>query len=276
MLISIILICLLQTQTISSNYNNFTYNYLHEPILKCRRIRDLSTKLIILVKTSTINVNRREIIRRTWNRKFDDFTSKIIFELGLPNDKDLQAQIDRESTRYGDILQGNFVDTYHNLTMKSIMGFKWATKNCNKTDFILVADDDNVISVLNLLKLLRTLDKHDMIYMGHLYKESIPIRDFDDKYFISFEEYGNETYPPYISGTAILFSFQTFSEITEMIPFFKSFWIEDAYIGVLAKAANILPTHNPHFHLKRIKDDKQMIVASNYGKFEKFKKKRRG
>lgn len=59
---------------------------------------------------------------------------KVVFLLGLPsnsNDSTIQNKILEESEKYGDIIQEGFIDSYNNLTLKSIMMLKWITNNCN-------------------------------------------------------------------------------------------------------------------------------------------------
>ena len=57
-----------------------------------------------------------------------------------------------------DILQWDFVDTYHNLTMKSIMTLKWASSSCPTTKFVVKMDDDVFFNVANLKKELKSLN----------------------------------------------------------------------------------------------------------------------
>lgn len=47
--------------------------------------------------------------------------------LGAVNNESLQNAINEESERYHDLVQGNFVDSYRNLTYKHVMGLKWIT-----------------------------------------------------------------------------------------------------------------------------------------------------
>lgn len=62
-----------------------------------------------------------------------DVDFKLVFLLGLPaseNHTDVQMQIEEEVKMYGDIIQEDFIDSYNNLTLKSIMMLKWVTNNC--------------------------------------------------------------------------------------------------------------------------------------------------
>ena len=55
----------------------------------------------------------------------------------------------------GDIIQENFLDSYNNLTLKSIFILKYIKNNCkNKVQYVLKCDDDTFINVPNLIHVL--------------------------------------------------------------------------------------------------------------------------
>lgn len=61
---------------------------------------------------------------------------KVVFLLGLPtndNNSVVQRKILAESEKYRDIIQEDFIDSYNNLTLKSIMMLKWITNSCNES-----------------------------------------------------------------------------------------------------------------------------------------------
>uniref|UniRef100_T1GTC7 Hexosyltransferase n=1 Tax=Megaselia scalaris TaxID=36166 RepID=T1GTC7_MEGSC len=60
------------------------------------------------------------------------------------------SQIDDESSRFGDILQGKFVDAYRNLTYKHMMGLKWAADHCGQFKYVIKVDDDIVFDLYKL------------------------------------------------------------------------------------------------------------------------------
>ena len=55
----------------------------------------------------------------------------------------------------GDIIQENFLDSYNNLTLKSILMLKYVKNNCeNKVKYVMKCDDDTFINVPNLIHVL--------------------------------------------------------------------------------------------------------------------------
>lgn len=61
--------------------------------------------------------------------EFADFAVKIVFLVGQTNN-DTQQRIVTESEKYGDLIQESFLDSYNNLTLKTIMMLKWVSLNC--------------------------------------------------------------------------------------------------------------------------------------------------
>lgn len=53
----------------------------------------------------------------------------MIFLLGVPStDKQRNSSLEEESVQFGDILQGDFPDSYPHLSHKVIMSFIWTNK----------------------------------------------------------------------------------------------------------------------------------------------------
>ncbi|CAH2084334.1 unnamed protein product [Euphydryas editha] len=94
-----------------------------------------------------------------------DVDFKLVFLLGLPsqeNDTEIQEKIEEEVDKYGDVIQEGFIDSYNNLTLKSIMMLKWVTNNCNESvRYILKTDDDMYVNVPQLVQNLRNRSKNE-------------------------------------------------------------------------------------------------------------------
>ena len=71
-----------------------------------------------------------------------------LFEIaGSTSDTKLQKSIEDENQKFGDLIQGDFVDTYHNLSYKAIMGNLWVAEFCEQAEFVVKADDDMFIDL---------------------------------------------------------------------------------------------------------------------------------
>ncbi|XP_060572610.1 beta-1,3-galactosyltransferase 1-like [Ruditapes philippinarum] len=99
---------------------------------------------------STDNFKRRNAIRETWGNSsfYSSYgTAKVMFLLGRPINSYVQNNIQKEFELNRDVLQGDFIDTYHNLSHKTVMGFKWLTERCRNAKYIIKTDDDIVLNM---------------------------------------------------------------------------------------------------------------------------------
>lgn len=88
------------------------------------------------LKTEYLNVNYSEW--KTYAKNGDDrlsaystdFHVQTIFLVGQTTNNQTQTKIIEESQNYHDIIQESFIDTYKNLTLKTVMMLKWVTDNC--------------------------------------------------------------------------------------------------------------------------------------------------
>lgn len=138
--------------------NELKYNYRISNNKKCLDGNE-HEKVVILyvIKSALANEDKRNAIRKSWGweNRFSDVNVKRIFMLGIPKDLFTQDQIDEESAKNKDLVQGEFIDTYYNNTIKTIMSFRWVVQHCPKAQFIMFSDDDMYISTKNLLKFIR-------------------------------------------------------------------------------------------------------------------------
>ena len=86
--------------------------------------------------------------RSSWgNPDIPGVVTKLVFLLGRPEDDEKQAMLEEESSMHGDIIQGDFLDTYHNLSYKAIMGNLWVSEFCDQAEFVVKTDDDMFIDL---------------------------------------------------------------------------------------------------------------------------------
>nr|XP_034838713.1 uncharacterized protein LOC117994846 isoform X1 [Maniola hyperantus] len=188
---------------------------------------------------------------------------KLVFLLGLPsqdNDTSVQDKIEQEVDKYGDVIQEGFMDSYNNLTLKSIMMLKWVTNNCNESvRYILKTDDDIYVNIPNLVLNLRNRSQvHDStkpqekeyLLIGDLICGARPVQDVSNKWYSPRYMYGGRVYPRYLSGTGYVLSSHTAAALYEAALRTSYFHLEDIYItGMCAVRAKprILPRDEPGF-----------------------------
>ena len=218
-------------------------------------------KLLVLVKSSTEHFHIRSFIRceANLNKEFKE-SIKTVFLLGQSTT--LNKEILEESRVYGDIVQGSFMDTYRNLTMKTIMGYRWSSEHCANADYLVLKDEDYRFNFGNLFNYLKSQKEKDSVFIGHLIKNGAEvIRDPKNKWYVSKEEFPQKTYPPYFPGGANILSIAIAKKLASNFHLVKIIKIEDAYIGLVAKALNITLTDSKLINIKNCKNFQKNIAC---------------
>lgn len=146
--------------------NTYNYTLLSDCRYKCRQPDDdemlIVPRLVFIIKSAMENFNRRSAIRQSWGfeKRFSDVIIRTVFMLGVSENKNehqinIQKSIDKEREQFNDIVQGDFIDSYYNNTIKTMMGLRWAIENCPRSRFFMFVDDDFYVSTKNVLRFLR-------------------------------------------------------------------------------------------------------------------------
>ena len=84
-----------------------------------------NTKIVCIVHSALNHQEKRNIIRKTWSQASKDMPNlQIIFVVGTSTVKSDVKGIYLEADEYKDILMGDFIDSYRNLSYKNILGNK--------------------------------------------------------------------------------------------------------------------------------------------------------
>ena len=225
---------------------------------KVKSNEEVAPFLLAFVHSAPSNFARRKVIRQTWAHPstLAPLNVKVVFILGLSLDPTINALVDTESAKYSDLVQGNFVDSYKNLTYKHLAGYKWVMRFCNYSKFIMKVDDDAFVDVFKVVSTLKYMFLSDYgnsliairpagILACSVFPEGTPVRR-NGKWALSHAEYPMTTYPEYCSGvgyfasTDVLFKlFNTAHEKTANGSLKnKAIWIDDLFVtGTLAQVA---------------------------------------
>ncbi|XP_068781968.1 beta-1,3-galactosyltransferase 5-like isoform X1 [Struthio camelus] len=149
--------------------------------------------------------------------------------------------VQREQQEFGDILVGNYKDTYRNLTLKVMHGLKWASEQCRPC-YILKTDDDCFVNTDRLPTFLAELNTaRTGLYVGSLFSQEKRqvIREPSSKWYVSRQDYRPDKYPPYASGIGYVLSLDAAEKILEAARRVRPIPVEDAYVGILAEEAGV-------------------------------------
>jgi len=168
-----------------------------------------------------------------------------------------QEQLASEQQRFGDLVQGNFIEDYRNLSYKHVMGLKWASQECrNHAKFIIKLDDDIIYDIFHLRRYLEALEvgqpglaTSSTLLSGYVLDAKPPIRLLANKWYVSKKEYPHALYPAYLSGWMYVTNVPTAERIAAEAERASFFWIDDTWLtGVVRTRLGIpLERHNDWF-----------------------------
>ncbi|XP_046578793.1 beta-1,3-galactosyltransferase 1-like [Haliotis rubra] len=204
--------------------------------------------LIIMVLSQALR--HRTAIRRTygsvaygqrWPGSNLTWNIKIIFLFGHTGSKECDAILKEESKLYGDILQGNFYDSYKNLTLKVLSGLKYVAEYYPGTQYVLKADDDTFTDVDRLGRLLTQLKPVNTV-LGFVYMHPTVFRL--GKWGIPRVVYPFHLYPRYAAGNTYVMTMDYVRCVLANAKFFPYFFIEDVFItGIMCVSCNATQIH---------------------------------
>ncbi|XP_036452553.1 beta-1,3-galactosyltransferase 2-like [Colossoma macropomum] len=234
------------------------YNYIINEEDKCQ---ERNPFLVLLITTEPQNVQARDAIRQTWgNESVAEGLGFVRLFLmgtreGLANQ--LQRSIEAESQQYHDIIQQNYIDSYYNLTIKTLMGMHWIATYCPGASYAMKTDSDMFINTEYLIqKLLNpSLPQKRKYFTGYLLKGEPPIRQNDSKWYMSPELYPGNLYPTFCSGTGYVFSGDLAELIYRTSLSIRRLHLEDVYVAICLAKLGIEPVPPPNkflFNFKRV------------------------
>ncbi|MBN3299610.1 B3GT2 galactosyltransferase, partial [Amia calva] len=213
-----------------------------------------------MVPVAPDNHGVRDIIRKTWGNEslVPGVNILRIFYVGLSSGQQaphIQGKLERESREHRDIIQKDFVDSYRNLTIKTMMMLDWLVSYCPTASYAMKIDTD---SFLNVDKLVNGLLDPRAVRVKQDYITGVVIeggrvrRDKSSKWYVPKEVYPYSTYPLYVSGIGYVLSVDLVKKILNKSQSVKPFFLEDVYVGMCLEALKIKPSYPPrrsYFHL---------------------------
>lgn len=211
--------------------------------------------LLILVMSIHDHMDVRNAIRQTWGAvakggswpgRTVEETVKLAFLLGLHQFPERESLLVAENEKYGDIIQENFVDSYYNLSIKMVMGLKWASQYCPGVSFILKADEDTFVNLPLLVDILRQPETPRDTIIGRIMPESKVYRV--GKWSVDKKAYAGKVYPPYAAGNTYVIPGSLARKLYKASERHLYIHVEDAFItGLLAQAIGASHLDMPGF-----------------------------
>ncbi|KAK6170310.1 hypothetical protein SNE40_018728 [Patella caerulea] len=214
----------------------FNGQYILNNISMCTQSEPVN--IIVVVHSAPAHFVPRLFIRRTYGARklFLPTEVRVIFLLGRVEYQNLQREIIDEHNKYGDIIQGDFKDAYHNLTYKAVMGLHWVSHYCPDVKYVIKTDDDAVFDMWRFLKYVyaKKLFMSKTIYgiarlqdlIPRIGKWAVPL-----KYLRNYTRYPFQ----YCIGFVLILSSDIIPDLYRAsfkVPFF---WLDDVYVTGLLR-----------------------------------------
>lgn len=187
----------------TSQYEKFTI------IPKSTRCSE--SRILITIKSSGDHFEHRSAIRESW-ASADMGGVEVIFLLGRAQSTEINSRIAAEAASFDDIVQGDYTDTYSNLTLKSLNGMEYRWQHCAEPEYVLSVDDDTFVSVLDLKTHLDRLPSKDFVECsertvvnGKVWRQG--------RWAVPSDVYPSDKYPTYCNGPCYLMPRSTAAEL---------------------------------------------------------------
>ncbi|XP_068217400.1 beta-1,3-galactosyltransferase 1-like [Palaemon carinicauda] len=232
-------------KTIHSS-GDFPYRYLINEENVCKK----GIFIINVVPIAPSSVYSRNMIRELWaNQKYwKNSLMQTMFLVGLPSTNELQHIIEKESTEYHDIIQVGLIDSYKNLTLKTLTILHWTEHFCPSATWILKSDEDVFVNSFALKNFLGQIIMRDLprnVFVCKVNKERKVCRSkrkCPAKWIIPETLYAEKYYPTYCNGPAYIISRPLARQIYYVANKTNPFPMEDVYYtGIQAEGLN------PHY-----------------------------
>ncbi|XP_072255689.1 beta-1,3-galactosyltransferase 2-like [Pyxicephalus adspersus] len=219
---------------------NALYPYLIEENQKCSNGPPF---LLLLIPSIPPETQNRDALRRTWANEtlINGVHILRLFLLGRPSSQETQEIVISESSNYHDIIQQDFLDSYNNLTLKTLMGIEWVSRLCPNVTYVMKVDSDMFLNPWFLLEkvLHPSLPAKVNFYTGLVVVGASPQRDKSSKWYMPLSQYSKDVYPPYCSGTGYIFSGDLAGKIYKKALSFHIFPFEDVFVGMCLESIGI-------------------------------------
>ena len=214
------------------------------------------------------------------NDEIGSFSADIAHVVGLTNDTNIQQAFNNESSRHCDLIQTPSIDSYNNITLKTVHLLRLVYNDVKvNPEVIVIADDDSFINVPLLYKKIfneTIVHKTDLALYGSVIKGNRVLKPASNgtvfvgrykcpAYMLS----GRMDYPIHLSGSAYVLPYYTVDCLfleSMRLPYFH---IEDALVtGFAAERCKFERKSFPGFHSGKSKNvsSKADVIFQHYVK----------
>ncbi len=198
--------------------------------------------LLVIVNSAVGNFDARAAIRETWGRFAVERGAYFYLLIGSTDDPALQDRVEAEDARHGDLLQGRFYDSYHNLTLKTMSMMRWVADRCSAIRYVLKVDDDMMLNMQHIADFAEINPNFHRVIIGKLAKRWRPHREPTNKWYVPVAAFNGSYFPNFVTGPAYFFTGDAARPLYETAVADRTgpLYLEDVYMtGIVAERAGI-------------------------------------
>ena len=194
---------------------------------------------VMYIYSSSAAFENRETIRKTFGNTtlFKKYNLRVFFVLGRDHVSIVKKDADHiyeEFNTYKDLVVGDFLDTYRNLSLKGIVALEFIHRHCKNARFVIKADDDVIV---NTPKIFDILHKNSINWgftvWGRLIENSKALyclTKLFNKWCVLYTQFNRTYYPPYMFGGGFVLTADLVSPMLTASQKIAPFPIDDVYI----------------------------------------------
>lgn len=211
---------------------------------------------------------QRNLIRQTYGsiRNVNNVhILAVVFMLGGTNARRAEqvdnSKLNAERIEFGDIIMGDLIDSYRNLSRKSVMAYDWLSTYCSQADLVVKTDDDVMVDIFKLTAELSkwTPDalKSFTFWCG-VHGPGKVDRDPKSLYYVSYKQYPKKKFPKHCAGLGYVTPMDVVRRIADEVS--KSFRgavcsHEDVFMtGIVPERINSVKNNRRIEHINKMSD----------------------
>lgn len=187
--------------------------------------------ILIFVCSDVRHRDRRKVIRATWARKL---RPRPIFLLGVGSSRVDNQMAMEEAKIFGDVIIEDFVDSYQNLTLKTVFALKHYLRLAPNSQYFFKIDDDVLLNSYNLDHVMYKFRDCKGVFGA---KEPIRYvhRDKESKWHVPQWMYSPDKFPVFVNGPAYLISGSIVNRVYQTALATPLVSLEDVFVtGIVA------------------------------------------
>ncbi|XP_059612799.1 beta-1,3-galactosyltransferase 5-like [Phlebotomus argentipes] len=197
-------------------------------------------RVLILITSAPYHTTERQAIRESWGVVAEQPDVVLAFVIGAVQNETLEVALRHENSVHGDLIRGNFVDSYKNLTLKTLSMLEWTLTFCPSTPYLLKTDDDMFVNTKRVMQFLEDHSQDAGLIFGKIARKSQPHRNTDSKWYLPEETFKHYMFPDFAFGPIYLLTGDTVMDLYKTALKTPFLWLEDVFLtGFVAQELGI-------------------------------------